>query len=341
MTRLRYEPEELLRSHDYARPQIEAGHALHGGFDASGKYIPPRMLVRKHALDAWTESLRAKGGDLLPADSSLLSGVRYPSDAQQKLLISEGLGQTFWNSLTIIGMIEARGRVLADMVFPEFQAAVTSDVSDLAVGHLNRGLLKAHGVDEGGEPEKGIGGHDVMWFALRDLAFGKTDFPQPIVPENIARPDANVPVFPDIPIQYERLVYFLLNLLMIEFRAERGFQSTQRLLRDPDLFRARRAEAEHAAEIVGRIRADEEIHVHSLRLYLGELRSLEFKTNKGGTRSGKEIVDTLWEGIVKWATIEQPPLAAAQQKAVLLDRISKHPEAERVTRQFLALEDRG
>ena len=340
MTRLRYEPEELLRSHDYARPQVEAGHTLHGGFDAAGSYLPPRILVRKPALDAWTEALRARGGDLLPADSSLLSGVRYPSDAQQKLLIREGLGQTFWNSLTIIGMIEARGRVLADMVFPEFQNAVTEDVAELAVGHLNRGLLRAHGLDEGGEPERGIGGHDVMWFALRDLAFGKTDFPQPVVPENIARPDANVPVFPDIPIQYERLVYFLLNLLMIEFRAERGFSSTERLLRDPELFPARRPEADHAAEIVNRIRADEEIHVHSLRLYLGELRRLHFKTAGGGTRSGREIVDTLWEGIVKWATIEQPPLAAAQQKAVLLDRIGAHPDAARVRAEFLALEER-
>ena len=340
MTRLRYEPEELLRSHEYARPQVEAGHALHGGFDAGGRYIPPRILVRKPALDAWTEALRARGGDLLPADSSLLSGVRYPSDGQQKLLIREGLGQTFWNSLTIIGMIEARGRVLADMVFPEFQAAVTSDVSELAVGHLNRGLLRAHGLDEGGEPERGIGGHDIMWFALRDLAFGDQKFPQPLVPENIARPDANVPVFPEIPIQYERLVYFLLNLLMIEFRAERGFSSTEKLLRDPDLFRDRRPQAEHAAEIVNRIRTDEEIHVHSLRLYLGELRQLEFKTANGGKRSGKEIVDTLWEGIVKWATIEQPPLAAAQQKAVLLDRISAHSQAARVREAFLGLEDR-
>jgi hypothetical protein len=43
---------------------------------------------------------------------------------------------------------------------------------------------------------------------------------------------------------------------------------------------------------------------------------------------------------VKWATIEQPPLAAAQQKQVLLERIAAHPQAERVRREFLALEER-
>jgi hypothetical protein len=341
MTKLRYTADELMRSHDYARPQEEAGHRLHGGFDAAGAYVPPRTLVRQPAIEAWTEALRAKGGDLLKADSSLLSGVRYPSDAQQKLLIREGLGQTFWNTLTIIGMIEARGRVLADMVFPEFQDAVVQDVSSLAVGHLNQGMLRAHGLDEGGEPAAGVGGHDVMWFALRDLAFGKAAFPQPIVPDNIARPDADVPVFPQIPIQYERLVNFLANVLMIEFRAERGFSTTENLLRDPELFTDRRADAEHAAEIVNRIRIDEKVHVDSLRLYLGELRLLDFKTKDGKTLPGREIVDTLWEGIVKWATIEQPPLAAAQQKQVLLERIAAHPQAERVRREFLALEDRG
>jgi hypothetical protein len=295
--------------------------------------------LRKPALDAWTEQLRARGGDLLAADSSLLAGVRYPSDAQQKLLIREGLGQTFWNSLTIIGVIEARGRALADLTFPDLQDLALQDVSELAIGHLNGGLLRAHGLDEGGEPEAGLGGHDVMWFALRDLAFGKTDFPMPAVPENIGRPDANVPAFPRLSIQYERFVHFLGNLLMIEFRAERGFSSTESLLRDPELFTERREQAEHAAEIVNRIRIDEAVHVHSLRLYLGELRLLDFKTLDGGTISGRDVVDTFWEGILKWATVEQPPLAAAQQKKLLLERIAAHPERARITREFLALEE--
>ena len=29
-----YTEEALWRSHDYARPQVVAGHRLHGGFDA-------------------------------------------------------------------------------------------------------------------------------------------------------------------------------------------------------------------------------------------------------------------------------------------------------------------
>ncbi len=36
MSQLVYTREELLRSHDYARPHVIAGHQLHGGFDVEG-----------------------------------------------------------------------------------------------------------------------------------------------------------------------------------------------------------------------------------------------------------------------------------------------------------------
>jgi hypothetical protein len=340
MSDLTWDESALLASHEHARPHVEAGRRLHGGFDAAGRYVPPRLLHRRPAVEAWTRALRARGGDLLPADASLLAGIRYPSEAQQKLLIREGLGQTFWNTLTITGMIEARGRVLADLAFPEIGPAVEEDVSEMAVGHLNRGLLRAHGLDEGGEPEAGIGGHDLMWFALRDLAFGDTGFPDPAVPE-IARPESAAHPPAGIAGPIWRTVYFLANLLMIEFRAERGFSFSENLLRDPELFRDRRERALRAAEIVNRIRLDEEIHVASLRLYLGELRELHFRTPTGASLPGRELVDPLWEGIVRWATVEQPPLAAERQRELLRERIARHPESARIQREFDALEEAG
>lgn len=336
---LRYARDELLRSHAYAQPQLEAGHRLHGGFLADGRYVPPRTQLRAPAVAAWSDALRAHGGAPLVADASLLAGVRYPNAAQQKLLLQEGLGQTFWNSLSIVGAIEARGRALAELRFPELQDALVEDVSEMAVGHLNRGLLEAHGLDEGGEPAAGIGGHDVMWFAVRDLAFGAGAFPFPEVPANITRPEQAAPRIPRIPLAIERMVDFLCNLLLIEFRAERIFAQTQALLRDPELFRGRRAAAEHAAVLVDRIRADEAIHVDSLRLYLGELRALHFRTQGGGALPGAEVVDPLWRGIVRWATLEQPPLAAAQQRELLRARIGQHREAARVWSAFEALAD--
>jgi len=338
MSPLRWTRDELFASHDYARPHVEAGHRLHGGFDAEGHYLPPRTLRRAPAIEAWTHALRARGGDLLAADASLLAGLRYPSDAQWKYLLSQGLGQSLWNTLTITGRIEARGRILADMTFPELQPVIEEDISEMAIGHLNRGLLEAHGIDEGGEPQHGIGGHDVMWFALRDLAFGSTDWPEPEVPD-IARPESEAAEIPGLSSAIQRTIYFLANLLMIEFRAERGFRFTEKLLRDPDLFRDRRAEAERAAEIVNRIRLDEEIHVASLRLYLGELRHVSFHTRNGGRLAGAQVVDPLWNGIVQWATVGQPKLAAESQRKLFRERIRAHPDAEHVQREFDALEE--
>ena len=109
MTQLVYTREELMRSHDYAAPHTVDGHRLHGGFDAAGCYVPPRALIREPAMRAWTDALRSRGGEPMEADSSvLLGGVRLPNEAQQKLLLLEGLGQSFWNTLTITGEIEGQ-----------------------------------------------------------------------------------------------------------------------------------------------------------------------------------------------------------------------------------------
>ena len=87
MTQLTFTEDELMQSVDYAAPQVEAGHRLHGGFDAEGNYLPPRMKYRAPAFEAWIKQLEANGGQLMPADSSLLAGIRFPSVAQQKLLL--------------------------------------------------------------------------------------------------------------------------------------------------------------------------------------------------------------------------------------------------------------
>jgi hypothetical protein len=69
MTQLRYSQEELLASHEYATPQVEAGHRLHGGFDINGAYIPPRTLWRGPAVENWSAARRPRGGDLFTAHS--------------------------------------------------------------------------------------------------------------------------------------------------------------------------------------------------------------------------------------------------------------------------------
>ncbi len=333
--KLRYTRDELLTDHDYAEPQVVAGRRVHGGFTDDGEYHPPRTAVRGPAVDAWTEALRTRGGDLFDADASLLDGVRLPNVDQQRVLLRNGLGETFWNNLTVIGKIEAKGRLLADITFPDLQDVIVEDISSMAIGHLNEGLLLAHGLDEGGEPDRGVGGHDEMWFAARDLAFGAGAHPDVEPPESIARPDDERRI-PELPAPIEGLVSFLANLLLIEFRAELGFSESQAVLRTGDLWGDRAAGAAEAADIIGRIRTDEQIHVDSLRLYLGEVRSCTFRTVDGGTISGAEVIDRFWADLVTWATVDKPALEAEQTRATLEERIAAHPEADRVLAEFRA-----
>ena len=342
---LRFSESELLSDHDFATPHRIGDQRLHGGFDAGGAYIPPRSKGRRKAIDNWTAELRERGGDLLEADSSLLTGPRVPNYAQQCLLIENGVTRPFWNGLTITGKIEGRGRMIAQIPLPDLRSLIVEDIGDMSIGHLGKGLLTAHGIDEGGEPEKGIGGHDVMWFVARDLAFGPNAHPDVEPPGAIARPEADGKTpgrrMPGIELPYEMLLGFLMNLLLIEFRAEIGFASTQAILRTPTLFTDRRAEAEEAAMIVERIRTDEEIHVESLRLYLGELRNLTLNTVDGGTIPGAELIDPFWTGLVRWATVDQPRLAAENTYQALRKQILEADGGMRILGEFNALADPG
>ena len=121
---------------------------MHGGFHPDGSYQPPRALVREPALRAWEAALRKRGGAPLAADSSLLGGLRLPTVEQSKVLLRHGLGETFWNTLTITGKIEAKGRLLAELEFPDLAPHIVEPISDMAIGHLNKGLLKAHGLED-------------------------------------------------------------------------------------------------------------------------------------------------------------------------------------------------
>jgi hypothetical protein len=178
-----------------------------------------------------------------------------------------------------------------------------------------------------------------MWFVARDLAFGPNAYPDVEPPESISRPEAGKRWMPELPPEYEGLLSLLMNLLIIEFRAEIGFANTQEVLRTPDLFPGRRAEAEEAAEIVERIRLDEEIHVTSLRLYLGELRALTLRTVDGGTIPGAALIDRFWDGLVRWATVDQPRIAAETQYHALRPVILAHPDGARILAEFDRLSD--
>lgn len=321
-TPLRYSRDDLMASHAYARPHEEAGYRLHGGFSEDGTYLSPRTLVRWPAVEAWSEALEARGWPIIDATVELMKRPGFPNFDQQRLLIGEGLGQTFWDSLTVTGIIEARGRGLCDLPAPDFSKAIVDDLADTATGHLGKGLLYAHGADEGGDPaHPGEGAHDAMWFAARDLAFGKDAWPLASAPDSIARETPGREM-PDLSEGMEQFVKFLMNVLMIEVRAESFFDLCQRLFRDPVLFREHRAGADKAADLVERIRTDEAIHVAYLRVVLSEMRSFDWRTASGVVKRGAEILDPMWETMVVWHGRTQRDLAAERSRAQLETRLT-------------------
>ncbi len=333
-TQLRFSRDELMASHPYARPHQEAGRRLHGGFDAEGRYVSPRTLTRWPAVEAWRAALAARGWPLIDASGKLLESEGYPNFAQQKLLLQSGFGQTEWNALTITGIIEARGQALANFTAPDLQAIIVEDISETACGHLNLGLLHAHGMDEGGDPaQPDVGAHDAMWFAARDLVFGKDAYPIPVAPESISRP-VEAREMPQVPPPYEQLFKLLMDVLMIEVRAESAFVLHGRLFRDPEIF-ADRAAAERAADLVERIRTDEAVHVAYLQTVVSELRGFTFKTEDGGRAAGAEIIDPVWARMVEWhGSLER--VAARERARAELERRILAARGEEAGRELLA-----
>lgn len=340
MTKRIFTRDELMASDSYAAPHEVAGYRLHGGFDASGAYVSPRTRNRWPAVKAWQAALTDRGWPLIDATTQLLQRGHYPNIEQQKVLLGQGLGETFWNSLTITGIIEARGQALCQFEAPDFQQIIVEDISSSCTGHLHKGLLYAHGVDEGGDPGEpnGPGAHDQMWFAARDLVFGKGRYPVPVVPDSISRPDQGR-MMPQLPAGFEQLILLLMNVLMIEVRAEAGFSFNGALLRDPSVFTDKRPQAELAADMIERIRTDEAIHVAYLQTTISEMRSFTFKTVDGGQIAGKDLIDPVWAEMVKWHGQTQADLAREQSRDMIHARIGALPQGARVLEKYESFDE--
>ncbi|MBS0278368.1 MAG: hypothetical protein JSR81_12165 [Proteobacteria bacterium] len=331
MTKLTYTTDEILAEHSYAQPHVEAGYTLHGGFDAQGHYISPRTLHRWPAIRAWENALRARGQDVVDTSQQLMTKGSYPSVAQQSFLLDLGLGQTLWDSLSVTGVVEARGKVLATAEAPDFQSIVKEDISQTATAHLNKGLFRAHGLDEGGDGVKG--GHDAMWFAVRDMLFGKHAYPHTEVPASLGRPDTGR-LMPQIPPEYERCILMLMNVLMIEVRAEHFFNFCTTVMRDPRNFTDRRAVAMHAADLVDRIRQDEAPHVGYLTVVVSELRSFTFRTVDGKDVKGSTFIDPVWRGMVQWHAATNVDYDRAEKRKEFQQMFDKRGNGAELMHQF-------
>lgn len=336
MTRFVFTQDELEAEHDYASPHIECGLKLHGGFDDDGTYISPRTRFRWDAVNAWHHRLEDRGVDIVEASEALLVEPTFPNVPQQILLLKEGIDQSFWNSLTITGLIEGRGKALADVTAPDFQEIIEEDISETSLGHMNKGLLRAHGWDEGGNPATDVGGHDVMWFAVRDLIFGKEKYPIPEPPASIGREKSGREM-EQIPEAHEGLIAFLMNLLMIEVRAERQFSFYESVIGNEEVFTDRRNESANAIRLIDRIRQDESVHVAWLRAAISEFRSSTIKTVSGDRMPGAEILDPVWERMVHWHAVEMHEATREANRQQMKRNILAALGGESVLQKFEAL----
>ena len=333
MTKLVYSKQELEAEHAYATPHIECGLKLHGGFDEQGNYLSPRTRYRWQAINAWTQQLIDKNIEVVEATTALLTEPNYPTVSQELFLLQNGVEQPLWDSLTITGLIEARGRALADLVPPNFQDIIEEDISATALGHMHKGLLTTHGWDEGGNPATDLGGHDTMWFAVRDLVFGRDRFPIPTPPASIGRAKDQREM-EEIPMPHEGVMAFLMNLLMIEVRAERAFDFYEKVLSDDSVFTHKRREADHAVQLVNRIRQDESVHVAWLKAAISEFRSSTIKTVDGKTVTGSSILDPVWQRMVHWHAVEMHEANRENNRAELRNKILAAPNGATVISRF-------
>jgi hypothetical protein len=109
-------------------------------------------------------------------------------------------------------------------------------------------------------------------------------------------------------------------------------------MRDPANFKDRRPAANHAAELVERIRTDEAIHVAYLATVVSELRSLTVKTVDGKNVSGADIIDPVWHQMIEWHAVTQSEFGRSQSRDAILARLKSKPNGAALAATFDSLE---
>ena len=301
--RTSFSSDELLQTEPKLAPLIAGGVRCHGGFDSDGAYRSPRTLHRSPAIEAWQGQLAQQGHELVEISTALVP-PQYPSVAQSKLLLTEGVREPVVRALTMIAILEGFGAVIRDVTVPALAAHLREPIDGTALAHLET-LFEAHARDEAGHKDEG--GHKQMWEAARDLALDKPKVPGDILLRFMGRRTAARKVesprtFPALDPTFERMLMMMANVLVIEVFAAQTFDWGERLLSDPAVSAAPR----EAGKMVANIRADESPHVEYLRTALSEVRARTLRTADGGTVAGRLVVDALLHQTLGTLTTSRP-----------------------------------
>ncbi len=299
---LHWTATELLTDDPIAAPLIAGGRRCHGGFDADGSYVSPRMSARRPAIAAWQQHHRETfGTEILDAPLDTWPET-YPNVAQSKYLLRSGVRDLTITSLTRIGTVEGFGAMIRHAHAGDLQRFFDDSIDGTALAHLDA-LFEAHARDEAGHDDEA--GHRDMWFAARDVAFetpvtedetalllARLGIPAtPPTPEQIAAAQQAFRVHDDLDPAFESMIRRMLGILFIEISAFHTFRHAEAVLSDTELV----AGEGSAADIVSYIRADETPHVDYLRTVLTEIRDRTLIGEGGKRLSGSAVISKLWD----------------------------------------------
>lgn len=311
-SRLAFKFDELLSSPKFETPLVAGGVRCHGGFDAYGNYVSPRTLWRNPAIRGWQEQHLATSSLPLVKIPRDAIPPHLPSVAQAKLLLKEGVREPMVRTLTEIAIVEGFGATIRDLPVPAMNTFIRDDIAGTALAHLTGGLFEAHARDEAGWGEEG--GHKQMWEAARDLALSNPKVPGDILMAIMQRRGGNRTVnraLPQFKEEVERLIGFMMNVLIIEVFAASTFKWAEEVLADPEVSDA----PIEAADMVRYIRADESPHVEYLRTALSELSARTLIDEEGKAHSGREIVQGLLDRALKFIIRQRREERRAQMHA--------------------------
>lgn len=346
---LEFTAEELLAGHPIAEPLVVNGVRCHGGFTDSGDYVSPRTRNRRPAIDAWeAQRVEQFGTPLLDIPLETWP-ENFPNVEQTKFMLRHGVTAPTISALTRIGTVEGFGARLRLLPVLDAQRLFAEDVTGTAIDHMGRGLVEAHARDEAGFGDEA--GHNVMWFAARDVAFENpvtedetermlarfgipNQAPSPADLARAAEAARAARVLPDdVDFTLEMVVGRLIGLLLIEISAFHGFRWAEAVLADTELV----AGDGEAARLVSFIRADETPHVDWLRTALSEMRDRTWIGASGATYPGTEMIGRVWDRAVRDSTMlrrsENLQFALGETRRALEGR----PDAEDLLHEMLSL----
>ena len=331
--RLSYTADELLSDGDYTAPLIAGEVLCHGGFDRDGQYRSPRTLFRNPAVQAWQAALLNAGHPLIEiADAQV--PPHFPSVAQAKLLLQNGIREPIVRALTVISILEGFGAIIRDVRVPDLKSLLLEPFAGTALAHLDQGLFEAHARDEAGYRDQG--GHKQMWEAARDLALENPKVPSDVflrLMGDRGQSRGGDPLFPQLDKTLYRMLSMMTQVFVIEVFARTTFDWGVALLSDPEVSAA----PERASNMVAFIRSDEAPHVEYLRAALSEARARTIRTVDGKTISGTTVVDGLLHHVLTRMTDSRPREQRNETRGALVKAIEAGEAKSSLLEAFDAL----